>query len=309
MRTGHGITLFGAGLVVMGALFMPWVRFEWAEVSALGCFVPTGQILGALALLAVGTAALAMTRRRMRVLATANLLITTCAVAWLIGAYLSRGSWFDLASAEVVTMAGGYSAAWWGVAAMTLGTLTSLASEPTLERGRPILRVAMLFEDAVLDQRELLMPEEVAEGQASHDDLMTEVSAALGFQVPLFRATHEGYAMGIDPSLSGEVVLGRCGERMSLQEFVGTGDPGEAVDGVPFRTLEAGDWGTVQLDGAVRVAFHVAAPRQTATGIRRVGRLAFDESVTAAILAGGVSQGVFLVWVTLAWQGHLIQPL
>ena len=36
MRIGHGIALFGAGLVVMGALFMPWINFELAEISAAG---------------------------------------------------------------------------------------------------------------------------------------------------------------------------------------------------------------------------------------------------------------------------------
>jgi len=128
MRFGHAASLLGAGLVVVGALVLPWMDFELADIAAPGALVPSAQILAVLAMLGVGTAAIGLRGRRPRVFATANLFVAVCAVAWAAIAYATRAAWFEMAPDEVVSMASGFSVAGWGITLMLGGSLVSLAT-------------------------------------------------------------------------------------------------------------------------------------------------------------------------------------
>lgn len=308
MRTGHIITLFGAGLVVVGALFMPWQAFEIADITAPGWAVPGGQVLAALAMLVVLAAALGATGRRQRETATVNVIIAAFSIAWLIAAYVTRTNWFELTPHEVITMASGYTLACWGVTGVALGALTVLAQDPATPAGQSVLRVAMLWGDTVIDERELLRPGQITLGEDANDDITAEVAAALGIHFPLFKATPDGYAMGLDPSLNGVVTVGGSSERVSIQEFM-KGDvtnPDDVDDAgeVPFRNLRDGDWGIVELQADIRVFFQLNPVEQRR--IHRLGWLAFDEGVTAAIAASAVAQLLFVVWAVVSWTE---QPL
>ncbi|MGB0589355.1 MAG: AgmX/PglI C-terminal domain-containing protein [Myxococcota bacterium] len=295
MKLGHIILLVGAALILAGAGVMDWQHFQLAELTASAAQVPvTGQgILGLGAgLLLCGL--LGLVTRKRKQFATVGLFLSVSLFGWLVAAHVTRSSAFVLMPFEVVEMMAGYTVASWGSFLCFFGALTVLAAEPAWDPNAQFLRIALLWGDTVIQERVLQEPQDFRIGEDLRNDFIIPADK-LPKKFPLFRATKAGaYSIGLSSDLAGEITINQ--ETKPIADFVR--DATENTTGVNFSEVGPGDWGMVHLD-EIRIFFQFVQPD---TKVARAGLLAFDETVTAALLVSFLFQLGLMYWSVHWWQ-------
>jgi hypothetical protein len=295
MKLGHIILLVGAALILAGAGVMDWQHFQLAELTASAAQVPvTGQgILGLGAgLLLCGL--LGLVTRKRKQFATVGLFLSVSLFGWLVAAHVTRSSAFVLMPFEVVEMMLGYTVASWGSFLCFFGALTVLAAEPAWDPNAQFLRIALLWGDTVIQERVLQEPQDFRIGEDLRNDFIIPADK-LPKKFPLFRASKGGaYSIGLSSDLAGEITINQ--ETKPIADFVR--DATENTSGVNFSEVGPGDWGMVHLD-EIRIFFQFVQPD---TKVARAGLLAFDETVTAALLVSFLFQLGLMYWSVHWWQ-------
>ena len=295
MKLGHIILLIGAALILVGAGALDWQHFQLAELTASAAQVPvTGQgILGLGAgLLLCGL--LGLVTRKRKQFATVGLFLSVSLFGWLVAAHVTRSSAFVLMPFEVVEMMTGYTVASWGSFLCFFGALTVLAAEPAWDPNAQFLRIALLWGDTVIQERVLQEPQDFRIGEDLRNDFIIPADK-LPKKFPLFRATKKGaYSIGLSSDLAGEITINQ--ETKPIADFVR--DATDNTSGVNFSEVGPGDWGMVHLD-EIRIFFQFVQPD---TKVARAGLLAFDETVTAALLVSFLFQLGLMYWSVHWWQ-------
>ncbi len=296
MRIGHILALVGAALVLVGGSALDWQTFELAGITAKGFEVPlAGQVvLGLAALCAVFAVLGLVIKRKRNQFATGALVSGVFLIGWLIYAHVSRHTTFDLMAYETVTMGFGYTLAVWGSALIFLGPLIVYASEPAWDPKGQFLRVALLWNDTVVQEKVLQEPQTFTIGDDGNNDFVLPDSK-LPKKFPLFRVQKNGdYAIGLTNELDGQITVKQRTE--SIKDFIaGASDTSGGVSYVP---ISAGDWGMVSLDDN-KIFFQFVQPESKG---HRKGLVAFDETVSASIGVSFFVQAAFVVLGVLLWQ-------
>ena len=296
MIIGHLISLIGAVLVCIGAAVLDWQEFVLAGVATKGFLVaPAGQIvLGLGGLIALTSLAGAFTRRRKQ-FATASVIVASFLIAWVVLANVTKASAFALMPHETVNLLDGYTVAFWGAIVAFIGPLVVFASEPRLSPKDNFLRVALIWNKTVLEERLLTEGETFTVGESARNNFVVPADK-LPAKFPLFRAGRKrgSYSIGLSADLDGEVTIN--GDTRPIAAFAGSAD--NTVGGVPYKKIMPGDWGTVQL-GELAVFFQYVQPEPRSS---RKGLLVFDEYVLSAVSISMIIQVGFLLTSIFTWK-------
>ncbi len=295
MKLGHILALIGAALALVGGTVLPWQYFQLADVYALGYQVPpAGQIVLGLAGLIVLTSLLGLVTRKRKQFATATLIVSVFTIGWTIWAHISRASIFELQLFEVVEMQLGYTLAAWGAFLMFFGPLVVLASEPAMDPKAEFLRVALIWNGTVIQEKLLQEPQTFTIGEDIRNDFIIPAEK-LQRKFPLFRAGRKGeYAIGLSQELQGQITVNR--DTQPISEFVKRST--ENKSGVNYVPIASGDWGMLHLD-ELQVFFQFVQPDGR---MARKGFLAFDEYVAAAVAFSFFIQIGLILMAVFLWE-------
>jgi len=288
-------------MVVLGGTVLDWQFFKIAELTAKGTHVPpAGQIVIGLAVAALIASALGLALRgKRKQFAGAALVFAVFTLAWLVVANVSRASAFTLMNFEEVEMLSGYSLAVFGGFVMFIGPLVVFSSEPPLDPNKDMLRVALLWNGTVLEEKVLEEPQTFTIGEAAKNNMVVPAEK-LPQRFPLFKALNNGtYQIGLDKELDGEITVNR--ETKTIADFA---KEGKTSGNASFVNIGAGDWGMVHL-GELNIFFQFVKPDQR----MRKGLVAFDEYMASAIAVSAVIQLLFLVLSVLLWEESAVRVL
>jgi hypothetical protein len=295
MRLGHFIALVGAVLALIGGTVLDWQLFETAGVIAKGYQVPpAGQIVVGLAALIFLVSAIGLLTRKRKESATATVIIASFALAWVALSHTSRASNFTLMQYETVEMLGGYTLAAIGAFLMFFGPLVVFATEPGMDPNAQFLRVALLWNGTVIQEKVLQEPQTFTIGEGLKNDMIMPADR-LPARFPLFSATRKGdYSIGIAKDIQGHITVNQ--ETHDIHDFAAQAT--DTRDGVGYVPIHKGDWGIVEL-GEAQIFFQFVQPD------RRIAKafFAFDEYVAASVSASAAIQLLFLIYAaTIGWQ-------
>jgi hypothetical protein len=332
MRRGPLLATLGAALFLVGlGALNPLLRgatdgwvvalfeLERAERLIAGGALPLPQAAGLLALLAVA-ALVASGRRgrrtvRARRLATAGAALATAvalATAWThatgaqtLAAAAAAAS--ALAPDEAIRPQAGFVFLWGGAAALLAGALLASADRRRFRPDERFLRVALLWNGAVVRERVLTTPADVLIGEDADCDfvLPTGDLPALPPRLTLFRADEWGrYALALVPGFRGaltvQALAGRADHPPDAPLF---GGPSPA--GVVHVPLDEDDWGIFQV-GDLSLWFQFVGPPERVPG-RIADRLPLDLMGTTALSA--VLQVAVLLAALFLWQEQAVRAL
>mgnify|MGYP001300520190 CR=1 FL=1 len=301
MKSGHFIALIGAAMALAGGLAEGfWQAFTMSGINAAGLEVkPAGQIVVALAGLTALCALAGLLTRHAKKTAKAALVFSSFAIAWVLIANVTRKTAFFPADDpyfqyETVTLLGGYTLALSGAFIMFFGNLVTLAVEPKLDPNKDYLRVALIWNDTILEEKVLREPQTFTIGESRGADFVIPDSA-FPKSFPLFRLNRKReYSIGLAEELSGDITINQ--QTKSLQDF--RGEATRTVGGVSYVPLARGDWGMISAE-EVNVFFQFVRPEPAkATG----GLIAFDESLWASLATSLALQAGLVVWAIVGWN-------
>lgn len=300
MWFGHVLALVGAILAILGGVVFDWQHFNLAEVTTKGYMVPpAGQIVVGLAALIACTSLAGLLTRKRKQFATATLIVSVFAIAWVVVAHVTRSTSFVLQPYETVELLGGYTMAVWGALIMFFGSLVTLASEPALDPNSEFLRVALIWNGTVIQEKVLQEPQTFNIGEDIRNDFIIPADK-LPSKFPLFRAGKKGkYAIGLTNELDGQVTINQQTEPITEYIKKSTDNRG----GVNFVPIEHGDWGMLHLD-EMQVFFQFVRPDGKAA---KRGFMAFDEYVTAAVSVSFFIQIGFLLMAIFTWDEQAVR--
>lgn len=303
MRTGHIISLLGALLVLAGALLMPWQTFELAGVTASAMeVVPSGSMVVIFGALAAVMSVLGLVTFKRYQFAAGVLGSGLVTFGVLVYGNMAKGAGLELMEYESIVMGMGYSLAVWGSVAMFVGPLVVFASQPKWTPDMQFLRVAVLWKDAVVQEKVLTTPSTVTVGDDIRNAFVIP-NEKLPKRFPLFRAGRKGeYAIGLTRDLEGQVTINQ--KTQGIGEFVKGAT--ENVNGINYVPIQLGDWGIVNL-GDLRVFFQFVQPDERTR--REAKAVPIEFPVWASIGWSSFVQVGFLVLSILLWDVELFRTL
>jgi len=303
MRIGHIISLLGALLVLLGALALPWQSFELAGVTASAMDItPAGQLVVVFGALAAVMSALGLLTFKRYQFAAGVLGSGLVTFAVLVYGNMAKGTGLELMAYENIAMGLGYTFAVWGSVAMFAGALVVFASQPRWTPDMQFLRVAVLWKDAVVQEKVLQTPQTVTVGDDIRNAFVIP-NEKLPKRFPLFRAGRKGdYAIGLTRDLEGQVTINQ--KTQSIGEFVKGAT--ENVNGINYVPITLGDWGIVNL-GELRVFFQFVQPDERTR--REAKAVPIEFPVWASIGWSSFVQIGFLILSILLWDVDIFRTL
>ena len=141
---GWVLGIFGAGLIVVASIGLPWLRFEVAGIQADGLEVPTAQVLAALGTLGVLIGGVGCRSQRPKIWSTALLCTAASSCVWIALATACPTAALIVPEGETLTLTYGIDVAGLSTACMLLGSLLVLAtSKPHQARNaRRVMRLS-----------------------------------------------------------------------------------------------------------------------------------------------------------------------
>ena len=308
MKLGHIIALIGAGLAAAGAALPEyWQAFTLAEIKASGLETPpAGQAVLLLAGLAMLTSLFGLLTRRRKQAAAATLVLGVFAIGWVVVANVTKASAFypadhEYFQYETVEMLGGYTLAVLGAFAMFFGSLVVLAVEPGLDPKKDYLRIALLWNGTVVEEKVLQEPETFTIGENRKNDFVVPESA-LPSTFPLFKIGRKlNYSIGLGEGLDGDITINQ--ETQSLASFREKAT--STAGGVGYVPIAKDDWGVLQLND-VQVFFQFIRPDARVKG---KGFFAFDEYVASTLALSLAVQMALIFFAVVSWDENFEREL
>jgi TonB family protein len=325
-----GVALVAAG--VLGGEALPWFQLKFSEITLVGLDFNLGLALLALCGISVlFTIASLMTRDRVyAVSSTVAAMLTAVAMA---DYYFNASEILALPKAEVARAGWGYFIILIGSGVMFLGTLWVFASEALWEKDRALLRVAVILNGAIIDERFLLEQKDLIIGGKPRRSffetgifflifaICTGVIPALVFgpmiadyaaqrrnrrfmHIPngkfpdggkLFVVDRKRRAkVGLVSGLEGKVSIG--GDETSVGEFVKkhTGDS----SGLNYISLGENDWGILKFE-QLNVFFQMTPIDER---VPKKSIWAFDRNVAATTALSALVQIGLILMTLFYWK-------
>lgn len=303
MRIGHVISLLGALLVLLGALVLPWQTFELADVTASAMeVVPTGALVAFFGAIAAAMATLGLVTFKRYHFAAGVLGSSLVVFGLLVYGNIAKGTGLELMQHETIAMGVGYTLAVWGSVLVFAGSLVVFASQPRWTADMQFLRVAVLWENAVVQEKLLQTPQTVTIGDDIRNTCVIP-NEKLPKRFPLFRAGRKGeYAIGLTRDLDGQITVNQ--KTQAIGEFVKGAT--ENVNGVNYVPIQLGDWGILNL-GDIRVFFQFVQPDERTR--REAKAVPLDFPVWASIGWSSFVQIGFLILSILMWDKEILRTL
>ena len=278
---GHVLTLIGAGLVIFGVTG-DWFLVETSSFSEAikGTELVPGKIAGGMAGLAIALTILAIAFQR-RVLVVTESITVLGIIGMLAWSFFGLMTLVPSIKATwVIKTQVGF---WWvagGAALIQMGALRVFAAGPHMsKRSRP-LRVALLWNGSVIQERLFDEPHSVTVGENIKCTFTVPAGAGISRSFKLFHASSRGkYKLGLNQDMSGSLQLG--GQRFEVADAIAAKGrvKGAAGSLVP---LGAEDWGILHV-GPLAIFFQfieaerkVAAPFFASLDMNTIASSAFS---------------------------------
>ncbi len=345
MKIGNIITLVGVALIAAGVLggdALPWFVLRYSEIGLGGMEFNLGLAFLALCgLSVVFTGACLVTKdRALAASSTMMSMLTMFAMAYyvfeirtilwgidpLTGASLAPAN-------EVVETGLGFTIVFMGALTVLVGTLVVFASDYKWEKGQALLRVAVILNGAIIDERILLEQNDlILGGQPKRSFFETGwfflLFAAATFVLPalvfgpmiadfaavrrarrhlhiptgkfpeggqIFLKDRDGNVqIGLTSEMDGKIH--HNGEQLTVKQYVEGHTP--ATSGLNYGNLVTDDWGILEFD-ELSIFFQYAPNDQR---VPRKSFWAFDRNVAATTLLSFLFQFGLIGSTILFWE-------
>ena len=256
---GHVLTLIGAGMVAAGVLG-DWLFVIEADTLIKGIELAPGKaVIGVAGLAALMTVmAVVLARRALVVSTTVTTLFICGLLAW---GFFGR---FDLTQADAawtIELAQGFWMALGGAFVIALGGLRVFAAGPVISKKDRPLRVAVLWNGTVIEEKTFDEPHDVIIGEdirGTH--FVVPEGSGIAKKHKLFHGSRSGkYSVNLTREMSGQIQLG--GTQMSIGDAIASKSSGKT--GSNAVNLGVDDWGMLHV-GPLAIFFQFVAPEKKA---------------------------------------------
>ena len=301
---GHFLTLVGAGLAIFGVT-QHWYLIEGLDQTRTGLDVLPGLLVAAVAgLAALSTLAAVVIRRRNLVVSEvipALFIFGFCAWGYfeahrVLGAKLSSDE-LNQFMGYTIAIKGGFYYSLGGALVILLGALRVFAAGPAMDpKSRP-LRVAVLWNGTIINERIFDEPRKITIGE----DIGATFTLPKGqLDIPKRMTLFQGnavtgnYQLALTREMRGRVSLSDT--QMSVQEAITSRTSG--VAGINRVGLGVEDWGIIHV-GALAIFFQFIQPERR---VSKKGLALFDTNMAASSATSALIH-VSLVLATLfLWE-------
>ena len=301
MKTGNIISILGALAMVAGCLLgdqAPWFILKYSEIAVYGIDFNLGLVVLGFAALVLGFASATLFFRK-RGLAMSNTISGILVMLALAVYFFDVAEILALPVGESVIVGLGYYLVFGGAGGIIFGTLIVFASNPAWKSDSRFLRVALLWNGTIIQERVLTEPGNVTIGEDLRNTFILPAEK-LPKKYPLFLGNRKGqYKVGLRSDLEGKVTI--RGTTASIAEYVAqhTG----AASGTNYVDIELGDWGIVNF-GQLSLFFQFIQPEER---IAAKSLLAFDKNVAATTALSAVVQVGFILLTLFFWKEEAVR--
>jgi len=290
---GHIITMLGALLFVAGSAFLPWQRFELANLSLTAVQVNLfGLIMTVLGGSVLASSVWGLATGHRYIAARYNLVVGLVGIAWMVIAMTQINWGTHQMLYEQVSLQSGYLIAAWGVLVILGGAGVTFGSLPHWDESTSFLRLLVSRENrpirdvVVYEPGKVDLAAELADTELAQD-------AALMAKLPKFRVTREGDTfMSVAPDASKVLLNNR---EKSARELMAKAKKGP--DGVRYAPVLHGDRGSVEV-GDARVLFLFVRP---IAGRGQVHLTSWTEAASFGLLVALLALSVTL-YTIIGWD-------
>lgn len=341
MRTGNAIVLIGVLMVAAGVLggeALPWFKLQYSEIVLAGMEFNLGLVL--LALCGISTLfTLAGFVTRDRVYAVSSTITSLLIMVAMAYYYFNAPELLGLPATEVARAGNGYLIILGGSGVILFGTLWVYASNFTWARETPLLRVAVILNGAVIDERYLLEQKDLIVGGKAKKGFFesplffvlfavgTAVLPALVFgpmisdyaagrrrrrylHIPtgnypdgkkMFVVGKRGTAkVGLTSDLGGKLRVD--GTEHNVRDYVAKNTA--AASGLNYATVSGDDWGVLKLLPQVGVFFQMTPIDDR---VARKSMFAFDRNVAATTSLSALVQVGLILMTLFVWREDAVK--
>lgn len=301
MRTGNILSILGALVMAAGILAgdqAPWFLLKWSEIAVTGLEFNLGLVLLGFAGLVVVFAGASLFFRK-RVLAMSNTMSGVLALLGLMVYFFDVAQILALPKGESAIVGLGYYLVAAGAGAVILGTLVVFASNPAWRTDSRFLRVALLWNGTIIQERVLTEPSNVTVGEDLRNMFILPAEH-LPKKMMLFKGDRKGnYKVGLRSDLDGKVTIRGTTETIADYVKKHTG----AASGTNYVDVELGDWGIVNF-GQLSLFFQFIQPEERIVG---GAWLAFDKNIFATTFLSAVVQISFILATLYVWKEEAVR--
>lgn len=307
MVTGLIIAFVGAIVGTIGSLALPWVDedvVKFLDPSLYhGAQWTTGLLAIILLIAGIVIAGTGIFLPRKKVFAFIGLGFTVALLVFLIiTPFTIRSSIIEMIQQKVldsktqIAMYYGFHLAFLGCAAMTLGFIWTLGSQPILGPDDRLLRVALLWKGKMIKEQIFTEHRDITIGEGVKADFVVPTHE-VGKEFPLFRYNHKtkSYSVSLLRDMKGRVNL--SGTLSSVTDYVKkhTSDTMTGTNDVPIKH---GDWGVLEF-GDVELFFQFVRPDVI---IGRKPAMRMEGPMVSATLACLFVVGSFFTTAQFYWD-------
>ncbi|NUN14311.1 MAG: energy transducer TonB [Myxococcales bacterium] len=340
MRLGNVIVVLGLAAVILGVVggeSLPWFVLKFSEISLSGLEFNLGlAFLGICGISFLFTIACLLSKdRAYAISSTITSMLLIVAVA---DYYFNKVEILGLPAAEVALAGKGLYLVLIGGFTVLFGTLVVFASQIRWKRDLGLLRMAVIINGAIVDERVLVEQRDIIVGGKPRRSffetgwffilfaVLTAVIPAVVFgpmiadfvasrrnrrhlHIPpgkfpdgrkLFVVDRRGRAkVGLNEEMKGKIYSG--GREMTVAEFVRSATGG--ASGLNYAPLENGDWGILEFDHAG--VFFQVAPVDDRVAPKPLW--AFDKNVAASVSMSAVVQITLILLTLFFWTEEAVR--
>jgi hypothetical protein len=296
---GNILTLIGVLLVALGGFVDPWfIATATDETTPVFAYqlIP-GQLALSVAALAGLMTFIGMFLRRRAIIVSESLsaLILFGLLAW---AFFDSHGVIGAGDQFQITTERGFFNVLLGAFTILIGALWVFGANPPIDAKHRPLRVAMLWNGSVIQEKIFMEPHSVTVGENINNTFTLPQGCGLPETLRLFTGTRTGkYSLSLGRDMDGQLHLG--GKSLNVQQCIEQKSSG--TGGLNDVQLDSDDWGILHF-GPLAVFFQFVRPIR----VRMAGAAAFaDSNILAAFSSAAVVHIGLILMALFVWAEHV----